>query len=312
MSPLLSVIVATYNRARLLKETLLDLSKQETCGRFEFEVIVVDNNSSDETKTTVESFTSDFNGNLKYFFESQQGKPHALNRGIKECRGKIIAFTDDDVRIDKNWLSNIAECFAAFNCDGVGGRVLPVYPQETPQWIKENAVKMAGVVVIYDCGEDVRRCDQSMERFIGANFAFKKEVFEECGLFRTNLDLGETAIGEDAELINRLVKRKKILYYCGKALVWHPVDLKRFHMRHIARWHIALGRCAALNESQEQGKKLTCFWGVPNYLFKAVAHDFLFLVLNLFNRLMFWQYFRSFFRAIGMIAEYRTIAEKAK
>ena len=107
---LISIIIATYNRRSHLILTLESLLKQQTDASFEYEVIVVDNNSNDATKTAVESEFSKWNGRLKYFLEPNKGKSYAMNKGINESKGQIIAFTDDDVIVDPRWLLNIVKC----------------------------------------------------------------------------------------------------------------------------------------------------------------------------------------------------------
>lgn len=106
---LISVIIPTYNRCDLLKATLTSLLDQYLDPGFVYEVLVIDNNSTDRTKDAVENLLGSFQGRLRYFFEKQQGKSFALNRGLNEARGEILAMTDDDCRLDKNWLVSINE-----------------------------------------------------------------------------------------------------------------------------------------------------------------------------------------------------------
>lgn len=303
---LISVIIATRNRAQLLKDALQSLFKQERDGAFDFEIIVVDNNSTDDTKEVVARCAAQFNGKLTYLFEPERGKSAAVNHGIKKAAGSVIAFTDDDVDVDKRWLINIAECFQSCRCDCVGGRVLPVYPPNTPRWIKDNAMKLSGSIVIYDYGEETYPYKKPMHEFIGANTAFRKEVFEECGLFRNDLGVGAGLMGEDVEIIDRLYKNKKALYYCGKALVWHPVDLRRMDLRHVAKWNVGLGRFCARQEKNE-GQISAFGLGVPRYLFRGVMTDGLYLMLNVFSKKGFYYHWRNFFRKVGMISEYRRL-----
>ena len=307
---LISIIVATYNRCNSLKKALESLANQDNDGSFEFEVLIIDNNSNDGTRKFVDTELSKWWGRLRYFFEPISGKPYALNKGIKEARGGILAFTDDDVTLDKRWILSLVGCFNHYACDGVGGRVLPVYPLQTAAWIKDNPHEMAGVVVICDFGEETKPFHPGMKKFIGANFAFKKEIFKECGLFKTDLIVGNIPIGEDTELIQRLIQAKKILYYCGRALVWHPVDLKRLRLGFLARWHFSLGKIAAKSEYKEFEGKLVSWKGVPQYLFRGVVADFILLTLFFWDRRRFLKNFRGFFRKIGMIAEYRAMRQK--
>ncbi len=167
----ISVILSTYNRFKTLAITLQSLCQQETDGSFDYEIIVVDNNSQDQTKETIESFAKE-NSKIYYVFEPKQGISNARNAGINNATGEILSFTDDDVIVDSNWLTIFVKFFEEFQCDGIGGRVLPIYPNNTPQWVKDHPNQIAGAVVIYDQGEKIRQADFTMERFIGCNLAF--------------------------------------------------------------------------------------------------------------------------------------------
>ena len=312
------VILATYNRAKLLNLVLNDLKDQQLDGSCSVEVLIVDNSSKDETKSVVDGFLLELKKQsnqfieFRYIFEPAQGKSHALNRGIKEASADIVAFTDDDVTIDSKWLWSMVNCFKEHNCDCVGGRVLPVYPPNTPAWVKEYRRQMAGVVVLYDYGEETKEYDSSMDLFIGANYAFKRSVFEECGLFRIDLSPGRAPVGEDLEFVQRLVDKNKKIYYCGQALMWHPVNLERMKFKNTAHWHKELGRYAARSELERESKRFTYWFGVPRYLIKGIIKDFFLLLVSFYHRRIFFNSTRTFFRKYGMIQEYRSIYKEKR
>jgi len=160
-------------------------------------------------------------------------------------------------------------------------------------------------------GEGTRQFHLEIGKLIGANLAFKREIFKECGLFKTDLIVGNIAIGEDTEFIQRLMQAKKKLYYCGQATVCHPVDLKRLGWQHLVRWHIGSGRIAAKGEKESE-EKLVSWRGIPQYLLKGVVVDFFWLILFFWDRRKFFKYFRGFFRKIGMIAEYRAMRKRVQ
>jgi glycosyltransferase involved in cell wall biosynthesis len=305
MKPLVSLIICTCNRPQTLGDTLKSILAQKLDGSFDLEVVVVDNSPDGKMKTALDPFQASFKGALKYFHEPTKGKSHALNCGVKNAKGEIVAFTDDDVIADEVWLSTMVGCLNKEGCDGVGGRVMPIFPQTTPSWIKDNPVKIAGGVVIYDLGEGEFCYDLKYDPFIGANFAFKKEVFQSCGLFRTDLGPGMPAMGEDTELVERLVEKGKVLYYCGKALIRHPVDLDRIGLAPTAKWHICLGRFAARREIEKKEKIAVYWFGVPRYIWKGIIADGCSCVFFAFDRLKFFNAWRAFFRKIGMIREYQ-------
>jgi len=311
MNRLISVIIGTCNRPDLLKKALISIAQQKTDGSFSFEVIVVDNSPSGAMGSAVNAVSDQFRGNMHYFHEPKRGKSYALNHGIKEAKGNILAFTDDDIIADRSWLLTLSQAFDKYGCDGVGGRVLPVYPPETQQWVKDNAVQLAGGVVIYDYDKLDFPYTNKVYPFIGANFAFKREVFDDCGNFRTDLGPGMPAMGEDTEITERLAARGKKLYYCGNALIWHPVDLNRLKLKPMAKWHISLGRYAARMEIENKVKISSYFLGIPRYLFRGVIVDAGAILVTWVDRMKFLNAWRSFFRKIGMIREYRSRTENA-
>lgn len=306
-----SVIIATFNRCKSLKDTLESLINQECNGSFGYEVVVVDNNSKDKTKEAVESYVLPFNGRLRYLFEPRQGKSYALNAGIKEAEGEIIAFIDDDCLAEKKWLLNMLKCFRIYNCDGIGGRVLPLYQDNTPLWIKENKDILNGPIPLYDYGEDIREYDkQNMLPFIGANMILKKYCFNKAGLFREDLGAGLGSAGEDTEFFRRLQRNGINLYYCGTALVLHKIEHNRMNLEYIAKWCMHSGSYYAVKEYIEEKNNLIFCFGIPRYLIRTVAQDLFLLPFLIFNRREFIKLYMKFYREIGMIKSYKKLQDK--
>ena len=136
--PDISVVVCTYNRAALLREALRSLFAQKA-ENISYEIIVIDNNSSDDTPATVESLKSESPVPLRYFRESRQGNAYARNAGVEQSEASIIAFLDDDCTADENWLTTIKCAFDRDpELDFVGGRVLPVWESDPPSWLNTS------------------------------------------------------------------------------------------------------------------------------------------------------------------------------
>lgn len=297
----ISIIICTYNRCESLKDTLDSLLMMENNMIIEYEVIVVDNNSKDKTEKVIKNYIPRFNGRLRYIFESNKGLSYARNKGVQEAKGEIIAFTDDDVIIDKFWLLNIYKCFRNYNCDGSCGRVMPLYPNKTPKWIKENRDVLEGPIIRYDYGEGIKIYNnKAMKPAIGANMAFKKTCFSKYGTFRNDLGPGSGAMGDDTEFFKRLIRNNDNLYYCGDALVWHKVEAKRTTYRYIAQWNFKFGRYLA---RVKENKYKSCF-GIPRYIFKLILQDLKFLVFNKSNNPKFIINLLSLFINFGKAYEY--------
>jgi len=194
----ISVIICTYNRCESLKDTLDSLLAQECDGSFNWEVIVVDNNSKDKTKEVVESYMHKFGGKLRYVFEKNQGLSYARNTGIKEAKGEIIAFTDDDCIVEDKWLFKIKNIFQKdIQLDGVLG----------------NAV--------WGNGSSMYR-DNNVLRGNGLNMVFRKSLFREVGYFDINLGSGSAGCSaDDLEFVYRARKNGRNIRSIEDIIVVH-------------------------------------------------------------------------------------------
>lgn len=117
-----TLVIPTYNRYKLLKDLLESLEKVKVPENTEFDVLIVDNNSTDNTQAMVEAFIEKKTLSLRCVIEKQQGASYARNRGVREASGSIICFLDDDEIVDEKWLIAISDGFKSFKCDGISGR----------------------------------------------------------------------------------------------------------------------------------------------------------------------------------------------
>jgi CelD/BcsL family acetyltransferase involved in cellulose biosynthesis/glycosyltransferase involved in cell wall biosynthesis len=234
-----SVVVPTYNRGRLLGATLESLLIQD--ADFPYEVIVVDNNSSDETSSVIQDFVEKTGGKVRYIFERAQGSSAARNAGIEASRGDILAFVDDDIIADRGWLSALAEAFGG--CPDawcVGGKVTLRLPRELPGWFDPAPGIMTTYLSLQDLGPATLRLEYP-QGLISANLAISRVALSRVGLF--DAALGRFGLkllcGEDVELCLRVHKAGGGVYYCGRAEVAHLVPrarvTKRF-LRERAYW----------------------------------------------------------------------------
>jgi len=307
-----SVIITTHNRCESLKQTLASLSnKQEDINLEDCEILVVDNNSTDETKEFVTNLQENVSISIRYLFEGQQGKSYALNTGIKVASGDIIAFIDDDAIADSKWLTNIVTCFIDSDCDAVGGRVLPIYPANTPAWIKKHYMLLAGPIVCHDYGENTLEYDKrTMQPFVGANIAIKKSCFEELGLFRTDLGPGTGTFGDDSEVFTRLKTANKKVIYCGNTLVYHKSDKARMTYVYFAKWWIREGRYRAVIY-YDKTKPMKRIFGFPRYLLLEIFKSAWACLINLGNREEFLKCWFQLYLQIGKGYEYRHLYQES-
>jgi GT2 family glycosyltransferase len=177
-----SIVIATFNRAADLRATLASLAGLRPRG--DWEVIVVDNNSTDTTRAVVEDAARSFPAPLRYAFEPAQGRSPALNAGIRLAAGDIIVTTDDDVRVEADWLDRAADGLERLDCDYVGGRVLPIWGAAPPAWLPNRGGKHWAVIALLDYGD--RPIEFGARVPLGVNMAFRRSAFDAAGLFDPN------------------------------------------------------------------------------------------------------------------------------
>jgi glycosyltransferase involved in cell wall biosynthesis len=271
---MISVIVCTYNRSESLRKTLSSLAQLWAPAGTPWELIVVDNNSTDDTAEVVKTFAAAASFSVRYVCEINQGLSHARNSGIEEARGDIIAFTDDDVTVDPRWLRELQKIFDQFGCIGVGGRIFPVWIGQKPSWLdswleRDSSHSLrSGTVMSFDYGE--KPCELGTSPVVGANMAFKKTAFENYGVFRTDLGKrgNDPMIGEETEFCTRLSRAGHKLIYAPGAVVYHLVPKARVKKSHFQSHYFNWGRYTArVNGFPKNAKR---YFGVPRYLFRSL------------------------------------------
>ena len=141
-----SVVIPTYNRSALLRDAVGSVLAQD--AQTSFEIVIVDNNSPDDTESVAHGLIAAHSGKVHYVRESQQGNAHARNRGVQTARGEIIAFIDDDVAVESDWLTTLTNALASRpEMSFVGGRVLPQWSGPPPSWL--TTLVAAGVARLW-------------------------------------------------------------------------------------------------------------------------------------------------------------------
>ena len=119
----ITVILCTYNRCESLSKALESVAMSSLPAAVDWDVLVVDNNSRDLTRMVVEEYCQRFPKRFSYIFEVQQGKSFALNRGVREATGDVLAFIDDDITVEPDWLFELTKPLCDSQWAGTGGRV---------------------------------------------------------------------------------------------------------------------------------------------------------------------------------------------
>lgn len=269
-----TVVICTYNRCDLLARALESLQHQETAD-VSYEILVVDNNSTDETRAITQRVMDATPGRFRYIFEPKQGLSFARNAGIGKARAHIIAFTDDDVRVSSNWVSRIKAGFAAEpSVDFLGGKVLPNWDEAPPAWLtRAHWTPLA----LLDYGDQPFYVDANRPiSLIGANCAFRRRAFDQVGLFRADFQRVKNGVGslEDHELLLRLWHAGRKGIYLPDVTVTADVQRDRLRKAYHREWHTGHGRFHAILRSELlERSRLGKILGVPAHLYRRALSD---------------------------------------
>ncbi|MGD0222967.1 MAG: glycosyltransferase family 2 protein [Terriglobia bacterium] len=265
----ITIILCTHNRCEILAKALESAAALRLPPSVEWEVLVVNNNSSDRTREVVENFCHRDPVHFRYLFEPQQGKSYALNAGIREAQGDVLAFMDDDVTVEPTWLINLTTPLLSGEWAGSGGRILPERSFVPPPWLPREGRYSLAPLVMFDCGPDA---GELSEPPFGTNMAFRKEMFEKYGGFRTDLGPrpGAEIRSEDTEFGRRLLTAGERLRYEPSAVVYHSVSQNRLHKKYFLAWWFDKARADIREFPTPPGAKW-CIAGIPLYWFRRLA-----------------------------------------
>lgn len=249
-----SLIIPTYNRCDLLEKALTSLVKQDFPAS-DFEIIVVDNGSTDETKSVVEKYIKNHPIQcIRYIYDDMPGLLTGRHRGAQEAQSDILCFLDDDIEATTNWLSEVYNTFKDSTIHLVGGKCLPIYDVTPPEWEKKlwsvtDDYKMCGYYSLIDQGEKFKDCDPNF--IFGLFFCIRKQTLHEAGGFHADclpaslqrfLGDGETGL---TMKIKELGLRS---VYQPKAVLYHHVTKERLTLDYLKKREFYQGCCNSYTE----------------------------------------------------------------
>ncbi len=232
-SPQVSVVIATLNRATYLNLCLHALTKQ-TASSNEYEIIVVDNGSNDNTCEVVSAYCES-HINIRYILEPRQGLAIARNTGVKHSKADIIAFTDDDAIPDPSWVKKITERFANLDASVavMGGEVRPIWEAPRPTWLTDALMRPLSAGLFWGPTARILRGD---EWLVEVNIAYRKSRIIEFGGFPENLGrIGDSLLSGEG-CINILLARAGLnAFYDPDIIVGHHIPAGRLNMNWFRR-----------------------------------------------------------------------------
>lgn len=263
---MISIIVCTYNRDKFIYDCLKRIA-DNGFPEDGYEVILVNNNSTDSTEQLCKKFISDYpQVQFRYFNETNQGLSYARNRGIAEASGDWVVFLDDDAMMHPGYLSNLKKRLDQYPDAGAfGGEITPEFESgTTPEWLCKwtyswvSAINLGHEVCLFEGGKYP----------VGANMGMSRRAIETCGLFNTELGRTENNLmgGEEKDIFNRIKKEGFPVYYFPDVAVNHVIPPHRTTIDFIKRLGAGVGASERLrcinNKTMAKRYMLELFkWG---------------------------------------------------
>lgn len=296
-TPTLSIAVCTYNRSDVLPKCLESLINQTTDKEL-FEVLIIDNNSTDNTKKIAWDFCKE-SQNFKYIFEEKQGLSHARNRAIDEAKGTYLAYIDDDAIADKEWVEKIFSVIqnnkdiAAF-----GGKILPWYNTEKPKWFKDE-------FGLHSWGDEHLQLSLQNYPFglSGSDMIFKKDILAKYNGFSAEYGMTgkKIAFGEESLLFNKMLKNSENVQYFPDLFVYHLVSEKSFSLKNAFKRSVQNGKTIA---KIRNAKLFSVDFIKKSYMFcLSLLELALFFVPGFFSKAILYKKLKKFGYFAGYIIE---------
>ena len=292
-APEVAVLIATYNRAERLGETLDVLARSSVPAGLSWEVIVVDNNSTDNTRDVVVSRQGSYPVTLRYLTEPRQGRSPALNTAMAATAAPFIVFSDDDVRVDPHWLVNAALALRA-GWAYVGGPVRPIWETPPPRWLDMTRSDTWGTIAILDYGADRVSFEDRGRVPLGCNMAVRREVIDRAGDFRADLGRsnGKMVLGQE---VPEWLVRVRLAGFTGlyepAMVVDHHIPARRLTKEYHRRWWIGKGYSRAMFDAvqpiTDQGVDLRAvphLGAIPRFMYTDAVRDLLALAKAFLTR----------------------------
>ena len=239
---MLSIIICTYNRAKYIGPLLDSISKNDY-PTSDYEIILVDNNCTDNTRGVCEQFVATHPEiRLRYVVETEQGLSAARNKGVKEAKGEVIIYVDDDALVDTDYIRIYAEHFAAHpETMAAGGPIEPLYETQEPSWMSPYTKALLTAWMNY--GDKVREYPNG--RYPGGgNAAYRKTVFDQVGLFNTELGRKGSALlaSEEKDIFDKMKALGMLVLYLPTPVLHHIIPQAKLEEDYFNRLTLQIGR----------------------------------------------------------------------
>ena len=245
---MISIIICSYNREDCILRPLQALAEESFKN---FEVVLVDNNSTDSTAALLKGFLSEHpDFPLRYFLETRQGLSYARNRGLIEAKGETLVFLDDDAIPEKGYLENLHRHLEEMpEVSAFGGKIIPLFEGcSAPKWLCRWSLSWLSAL---DMGDKVKEFKRGYP--IGANMIFRSQALKDCGLFDTSLGRVEKNLmgGEEKDISRRLKSQGQRVFYLPDVKVFHIIPKSRTDLNYVRRFAEGVGRSERVRSKNE-------------------------------------------------------------
>ena len=239
---MLTVIICTYNRAKYIGALLESIAANDL-PKSDYEILLVDNNCTDNTRAICEHFAAAHEDvQFRYVVEPEQGLSVARNKGIKEAKGDVIVYVDDDALVDSHYLRDYVEWFAAHpETMACGGPIEPLYETQEPDWMTPYTRALLTAWMNY--GDKVREYPKG--RYPGGgNAAYRKEVFDKVGLFNTALGRNGNSLmaSEEKDIFDKMHALHMQVLYLPTPVLHHCIPQTKLEKDYFERLTLQIGK----------------------------------------------------------------------
>ena len=240
---MISVIICTYNRDKYIYNVLKSLALG-TLEHSAYEIILVDNNCTDNTRSEVDHFCNVFpQVSLRYFVETNQGLSHARNRGIRESKGDILVYVDDDATVNPEYLKTYADWFESHpETDAAGGPIIPHYETGSePKWMTYFIKRLLTGYLYFG---DKAKPFPGQNYPGGGNAAYRSRVFEKVGLYNVELGRNGDSLGggEEKDIFDKMKREGMQFVYLPQAILYHSIPGYKLEADYFNRLTAGIGQ----------------------------------------------------------------------
>lgn len=266
---MISVAVCTRNRAHLLKNTLVSLNRMEKASELAWELLIIDNASTDDTRAIAGDFSSTLP--LRYIVEPVPGLSRARNRAVREFKGDYLVWTDDDVRVERDWLLAYSEAFRKRPHAAVfGGPIRPEFEASPPAWLVEMLPEVASAYAVRDIFAGARELSLPGPVPLGANYAIHGDMQRE---YLYDVELGFSPSrpnlrGEETQVIRSILESGHTGWWVPEAGVRHWIPRERQTVKYLWLYYFGEGQRRALGGYDREHPLIL---GRPRWLWRQIV-----------------------------------------